>query len=316
MSYAKSDKIEAVDFNTLVGVSPSSTANTLNTVWGIGNGNKGYGQTTVPNVAVASSVVASDWANLVSTTANIGTHQGTTLVNVTTPTTGATISYNANVVTNINSIYSSRLNASAQGTTASTATAIATTWSDSITFTHTVTFESGDKARYFFNAGGQLALQFTHSTTGGINSLFNSLASACGTIVLSATTSGTQTIASTSYTGITKSGGSGTPATLLTNTGYYALTTTNQEVFKQLATGTPANYLSSFISVNVKTNAPTGSNGDNGSIITFTTVWDEVPNGLVVATNSTTTLVVRPPSTSQLTSTWGTVSVTGSVTGA
>lgn len=315
MSYAKNAKIESVDFNTLIGISPSSTANTVNTTWAVGNGNKGYGQTVIGNVSSGGSVVANDWANLVNTTANVGLHQATTLSSVTTPVAGARIDYNSNIVTNINSIYANRLSAASQGTTASTTTTRATVWSSAITFTHTVTFESGDKARYFFNAGGQLSLQFSAVTGGGVGSLFSTLATACGTVYLSAPTSGSITIGGTSFNGVTKVGGTDTPTTLLTNTGYYALTTSNQEIFKQLASVGPSGYTSSFISINAKTNSPVGSNGDNGNTITFTTLWDEIPNGLQVPANTSTILVVRPPSTTRLTQSWGTISVVGGVTG-
>jgi hypothetical protein len=68
-------------------------------------------------------------------------------------------------------------------------------------FVHTVTFQSGDAARNFFNAGGQLAINFSHPTGTGINSLWNMLAVACGTIVISSNSSGTVRVAGTNYNG-------------------------------------------------------------------------------------------------------------------
>jgi len=143
----------------------------------------------------------------------------------------------------------------------------------------------------------------------------NSLSTASGTIVLSAQNSGTATIASTSYNGVTKVGGSGTTTTLSTNSGYYGLSTANTEIFKQLASGTPSGYVSSFLSVIAKTNGTQGTKGDNGSVITLYTTWDEVPNGLSVSSGTKTTVTVRPPSTSYLANTWGTISVSGSAVG-
>lgn len=314
MSYQQYGKIEATDFNTIVGTSTTSTSGQLNAVWGPGNGNKGYGQTAVPQVSQNAKIGYQDWANAVNTTSTAASHQNTALTVVTTPVTGVKVEYNSAVTTNITSITSYRLNARAQGTTTSTTTS-ATAWSNQITFTHTVTFGSGDQARYFFNCGGQIAISFSSPSGSGINALMNALGTACGTIVLSSPTAGAITIAGTAYNGITKVGGSGTATTLSTNTGYYALGTTNTEVFKQTGTGTPAGYIGSFISVNIKTNGTQGSNGDNGSVITITTIWDEVPNGLSVATGTATTVTVRPPSTSYLSNSWGTPIVTGSVTG-
>jgi hypothetical protein len=71
----------------------------------------------------------------------------------------------------------------------------------------------------------------------------------------------------------------------------------------------------------MKTNGTQGSNGDNGSVITITTVWDEVPNGLAVATGTATTLTVKPPRSTTsspsgyLVNSWGTPTVSGTVTG-
>jgi hypothetical protein len=182
-----------------------------------------------------------------------------------------------------------------------------------------VTFASGDAARYFFNAGGQIKLTFSHPTGGGVDALYNALASACGTVVLSAPSTGTVTIAGTSYNGVTKIGGLGTTSVLTQNVGYYGLTSTFQNIFQQLATGSPAGYVGSLISVSAKTNGSTGSNGDNGSVITFTTLWDEVPDGgstLPLSSGSTTTVTIVPPASTYITSTWGTPTVSGSVTGA
>lgn len=311
MTYAKNNKIEAADFNdNIVGSSTTSTSGLLNTIWGPGSGNYGYGQTAIPQVAANSSISFTDWANVTNKTTLIANHQGTAITAVTTPVSGARIDYNSNIVTNIGTITSARLNAAAQGTTSSTGTQVGTIWSSQLTFTHTVTFESADKARYFFNAGGQLALSFSHSSTASaIDVLFNALATACGSIVMSSTSSGTVNIGGVDYNGISKVGGSGTATTLATNSGFYGLApSTSVLIFKQLASGTPAGYVNSFISVTAALNA-------SSTVITFTTVWDEVPNGLAVWPVSRTTLTVRPPSTTYLTNTWGTVAVAGSVTG-
>lgn len=323
MAYSKNSKIEAVDFNNIVGESNATTIGQLNTIWGVGNGNKGYGQVVVPTVGQGNVVQHADWANLVNKTSTVASHQGTAVTLVTPPDTGFVIEYIAAINTNITTISSARLNATAQGSTETTTTS-ASTWSNQLTFTHTITFSSGgDAARYFFNAGGQIALTFSSPTGTGINALMSSLATACGTLVLSAPTAGTATIASTAYSGITKVGGSGTPDTLSTNSGYYALPTapTTVTLFKQFASGTPSGYVGSYITVTASTNGTQGSNGDNGSVITITTVWDEVPNGLTVSSGTSVSVTVRPPRATTdspsgyLTKSWGTIAVSGSVTG-
>lgn len=321
MTYAQYGLIQASDYNTFTG--PSSTvatsANQLNTVYGVGNGNSGYGQTVVPTVTLGQTVSHINWSNLINVYTSIGNHQSTAITAVTIPSQGSVIQALAAISTNLTSIYTNRLNASGQAGTYSNTVTNATAWSSAITFTHTVTFNSADAARYFFNAGGQLALNFSHPAGTAINNLWNSLASACGTIVISSPNSGSATIAGTVYNGITKIGGSGSPAVLSANTGYYGLTTTTVEIFKQLSSGsTPAGYSNSFISVTAKSNGTQGSNGDKGTVITITVTFDEVPNGAptqIAAANTSSTVTVRPPSTSYLSNTWGIVSLTGSVSG-
>lgn len=315
MSYAQYGLIEATDFNNLVGGNPVTTSGKLNTVWATGGTNAGYGQTAVANVTVGTTVSASNWASLVNSTANSATHQGSSITSVTAPSSGGTITYLSAIPTNLTTIYTNRLNAASQGSTTSNTATYASTWSSALTFTHTATWANGDAARYFFNSGGQLAITCSHPSGTGINLLLNNLASNIGTVVLSSPTSGTVTIAGTSYNGITKVGGGGNAPTTSPNTGYFALTTSNATVFTQTASTGPSGYLSTFIRVIVKSNGTQGSNGDAGSVITIYTIWDEVPDGLTAAANSATTLTVRPPETVNLANTWGSITLTGTVSG-
>ena len=315
MTYAQYGTIAAADYNTLVGTNPNTTSGTLNTVWSTGGTTAGYGQTAEATVAVADTVTAAKWANLITKTANSATHQGTSITAVTAPSTGGTVTYLSAVPTNLTTIYNSRLNAATQGATTANSVAHATTWSALLTFTHTVTFANGDAARYFFNSGGQLKVTCSHANvTGAGNQLFNGLASNVGTVVMSAPTSGTITISATSYSGITKIGGGGSAPTISTNSGYYAMTTSNANVFTQLAGGATA-YLNSFIRVIAKSNGTVGSNGDVGNIVTLFTLWDEVPDGLTVGSGSTVTVTAQAPETTNLANTWGAITIAGSVSG-
>jgi hypothetical protein len=315
MSYAQYQVINASDYNGLVGTNPNTSSGTLNTVWATGGTSAGYGQSAVGTVSVGATIGATEWASLVNKTANSASHQSSSITSVSAPVTGGVITYNANVVTNLTTIYNNRLNAVSQGgTTANTAT-YGSTWFNAITFTHTVTFSSGDAARYFFNAGGQLAITCSHPAGSGIDLLLNNLASNVGTVVLSSPTSGTASIAGTSYNGVTKVGGGGNSPTIGTNSGYFAWTTSNANVFYQTASTGPSGYLSTNINMFVRTNGTQGSNGDTGSVITISTVWDEIPNGLTVSTGSATTVTIRPPETTYINNSWGTPTVSGTVSG-
>jgi hypothetical protein len=319
MSYAQYGLIQAADLNTFAGGNPTTTSGTLNAVWATGGGSAGYGQTALANVSAGQSIAAvGQWATLISNCASAASHQGTSISSISVPVAGGTITYHSALPTNLTAIYTGRLNATAQGSTTANTATYGSTWSAGLTFTHTATFVSGDAARYFFNAGGQIAMTVSHPSGTGINLLFNNLASNVGTVVLSAPTSGSITVAGTSYNGVTKVGGGGNaPSTLATNSGYYSYTTANSNttIFTQTASTGPSGYLSTFIRFIARTNGPIGSNSDCGNVITIYTVWDEVPDGLVVSTGSATTMTIRPPSTTNIANTWGAIGLSGTVTG-
>jgi hypothetical protein len=155
----------------------------------------------------------------------------------------------------------------------------------------------------------------SHPTGSGINLLFSDLASDTGTVTMSAPNSGTISISGSSYSGITKNGGGGNTPTIDADKGYFGLTTANATAFTQLADSGPSGYLSSFIRYIVKSNGAQGSNGDTGSVITIYSVWDEIPNDLVATSGSAVTCTVQLPETTYLSASWGTPSISGSVSG-
>lgn len=319
MTYAQYGTVAAADFNTLVtgyaNGAPNPAAAALNSFWSTGNQNKGYGQTATAAATAGDTIAVGKWANLVANTSSAATHQGSSITAVAVPVAGGTITYLSAIPSNLTTVYNNRLNAATQGTTSSISASRATTWLNAITFTHTVTFPSGDAARYFFNAGGQLAITCSHPTGSGIDLLLNNLASNVGTVVMSSPNSGAVTVSGTSYNGITRVGGGGNTPTIGTNNGYFAMTTTNVTAYNQTASTGPSGYLSTYINMQVKSNGPQGANGDTGSVITITTLWDEIPNGLVAAAGSTVTLTVRRPESTNIANTWGAFSIAGSVAG-
>jgi hypothetical protein len=320
MSYAQFSTILASDYNTFVGTNPNSTANTLNTVWATGSNISGYGQTPVATVAVNTTILAPQWANLINTTKNCANHQGSTITAVTAPSAGNTIAYISAIPTNLQTIYTNRANAVSQGTTSANTTTRATTWTSAITFTFTATFANGDAARYFFNSGGQLKFTFSQPTGTALANSYNTLATACGTIAISAPGASAPTTANivgTIYNGVTKVGGSGSTNALSTTSGYYGLTTSNVTLFKQLPASTPAGYANSSISIIGKTStANISGNLDNGNVLTLYAVWQEATStGATVTAGGATTLTAVYPETSNISNTWGTVTLAGSVAG-
>lgn len=316
MTYTSGSLIEATDYNGFV--STTAGAN-VNATWGTGTTSAGYGQTALSTVSTGGTVTATQWATLVNTIASMANHQGTTITARTAPVTGNTISILSAVNTDITNCYNNRGNAVAvgsqytawTGTNSKTAITSGATWS--ITFTNTVTFASANAARYFFNAGGIIVLDVSKNATGQTgdpewNDLANTL---CGEIRF---TGGaySQTIAGQAYTGTTKIGGTGTPNTLTTTTGYFDLTPGGAAtiIYKQFADTAP--YTSNFIQHSVAL-------GASSNVLTFTTLWsasdgDAISGGTAASgatpgTAPCTICTYYPPSTTYLSNSWGTPTV-------
>ena len=336
MTYTSGGLIQATDFNNLVGNVSSSDTNALNTIWATGIRNYGYGQSPIPNISANTIVQSENWALLVNTINNVAVHQGVPLrQTITPPADNDTISYLSTVETALAQVIKNRSYADGQGTTQTKIQRFTSSnWKTEIIFKFVLTFESGDKARYFFNAGGQIAINFSHAaTTTQADILFNQLASSIGTLVISSpTTNSKAVISDTTYSPFSIIGGNGTPSIYKSNAGYYSYNKTPALIFRQSPnlTGILAaysEYAGTDISVYASTNGSQGTNGDTGSVITISCVWEQDPNSFFISrgndtgpvNSSTTTLVVKyPKSTSSggvLNNTWGNVTIDSSVSG-
>lgn len=165
MVYAQGEIVEASDYNALISA--------INNIFGIGNGNAGYGgnSTNVSlsaliNVNSAESVDAIDWQNLRNSFADVATHQNTvlpdTLPSLSLLDVGDILTFFAslNSSSNITAVTNNRLIVGAGNTTITTKLTDQRTdpWSDFIRHEFDVTFTSPDNARYYFNTGGQIRL--------------------------------------------------------------------------------------------------------------------------------------------------------------
>jgi hypothetical protein len=327
MTYSSGGLIQATDYN---GFAATTAGANVNDIWGTGSGDKGYGQsTTLSTVSAAATVTATQWATLNTRISSLASHTGTTITARSNPTVGQTISILSALNTDLTNITNNRGNAAGTGSqfTSWTGTSSKTTATGSgnaawtITFTHTITFASANAARWFFNAGGRIKWETSKTSTGtDADEEWNDLANTLvGDIYITGGT-GTQTIAGTAYTGTTKIGGTGSPTTLATTTGFYDLTTTPVTIYKQFAD--TYSYTTQYIQINASVNA-------GGTVITLTTTWVDpggalVPNdnisggtattGISFGTAPATVVTYFPPSTTYLTeASWGTPTVAASV---
>jgi hypothetical protein len=326
MTYSIGGLIQATDYN---GFANDTAAANVNGIWGAGSTNAGYGQsTTLATVSAGATVTATQWATLNNRISSLAAHQGTGITSRANPVAGSTIGILSALNTDLVNLTTNRANAALSGSqyTSWTGTSSKTTATGSgntawtITFTHTITWGSANAARYFFNAGGRIKWETSKTSTGtDADDEWNDLANTLvGDIFI--TGGDFATIAGTNYTGTTKSGGTGTPTTLATTTGWYDLITTDTILYKQFAD--TYSYTDQFIQLSAKT-------AGSGTQLVLTTVWTDpggalFPNdnisggtattGITFGTAPTTVVTYFPPSATYLTeSSWGTPTVAATV---
>ena len=307
MTYSSGNSVQSTDYNTF-----ANAAANINSVWGTA-----YGQPTIPNVVSGAKVSSSEWTLLVDVLNKSTKHQtgsNSSIANTSTTSSSKISILNGQpaILTDaITGIKNNIFNAAVQGSVASNTITNNTPWKDLLTFNTVVTFANTTQAQYFFNAGGQIGLSYTHSAnTIGINPLIANICASVGTIWISAPGGANGAVlAGTSYRGVTKIGGSGNLTSINSTGGYYGLTTTPLQIVRQTS---EVVYKSSVYS---STNL-TISASSNGSSITITSSIDETfsifPSNIDIPT--TMTVSIRSPGSTILANTWGAVSVSSNIT--
>ena len=309
MAYASGDLILDDEYNIFATGNANGTANNavanINTVWGVGNGQFGYGQTTTLTAVSAGTVVtATQWSTLIARLNSTLTHQAGAGSGISGPIAGSIITALATLSTNISTAYTNKLNFnSTRGSTTTGANLDKVYNTEGATMTHTitVTFDSADQARYFFNAGGRLSLVASQAgdfTANAKETNWATLIGAVGTIHLDQLTN-TRT---------------GTGETLTTNgsaIGYWDLTTSNQTLLR--LTDDTAPYNTNYIDIFARVAGAAGSNGGLGTQVIFQIDYvdgsaDGGFNDGISGTVRNRIDIVRPEVTN-LTDVWGTIAV-------
>jgi hypothetical protein len=256
-------------------------------------------------------VTATQWASLVNALNSANTHINGSSSGLTANTAGQVITYVSSLQTKINGVNTDRLTfASNSATVAGAGQAYAAWTSTSTTATLTrsfganVAFESPDKARFFFNAGGRLKFNITATADAAARSVAaKAVVDNMGGIALfrSNTNSG-------------RTGAGGTLGTNATTVGYYNLTIANVTVVA--VTSTTASYTGDTGTITVRTNGTRGAFNDNGDIISFwATINSTQGTGALSFDDSlsltpTVSVDVSYPEVTNLSNTWGAVTVT------
>jgi hypothetical protein len=328
MTYSSGQIIEAVDYN---GFANNTAGANVNSVWGVGSGDSGWGQaSTLTTVAVSTDITATQWASLNSRITSMAAQANVTITARTNPVVGDVIGILSALNTDLTNVTVARGNAVASGTTSSSWTGNiartdptgsgATAWT--ITWTHTITFPSANQARYFWNAGGLVRLDMNKS--GGTNDAdpdWNSFVGTVGVLYLSGRVNGaSQSIAGATYTGFTRSVN---PQPVASTTGWYTLVGGNPATTMfELTNGAP--YGGNFIRVTAAVNAAR-------TTLTLVTTWNSAATSsgatanISGGTNTASPYVTFgtapavmcrfiPPATGTLTDTWGTPTIAATVT--
>lgn len=331
MTYSVGGLIQATDYN---GFASTTAGANVNDVWSTGSGDKGWGQTALATVSAGGTVTAVQWANLNNRIASMANQTNTTITSRTNPVATDLITVQSNINTDLTNCTTNRGNAAASGTTSSTWTGTtdktsvtgsgSSAWT--ITFTHTVTFGSANEARYFWNAGGLVRLDMSKTSTGtDADSEWNALAGSVGTLYVSGrVNSAAQTIASTSYTGFTRIGGSGTPSPFATTTGWYTLGSGAAATTMFQLNDASSPYTNNYIRV-------TAAVDSGRTVLTLVTTWNSngssgpgtsanISGGTATSSpyssfGTAPVVLCRwvPPSTTYLTNSWGTPAVAATV---
>jgi hypothetical protein len=194
MPYTVGDTIEASTFNSLSG--------DMNTIFGLGFGDEGYGQGSITAVVAGSTIRGAEWLELRNNLDDSISHQGTATGSAAIPPTGdfqigdLIIAYDGssgrwNLPATLASANTNRLNIGGGQSTVSTDTLTTfrtTSWSTQLKHIFTMTFTSNNDARHFFNSGGQFRIRA--SRAGGAatpqNADWTALLSAAGTFIFDA----------------------------------------------------------------------------------------------------------------------------------
>jgi len=236
-------KIYATEYNII--------QSAISSVLGVGSSTSGYGQTVNSSQIIGNpSITVTQWRNLRTDLLNAYVHLDSpgALVMPAVPTTAnkVTAADYAAYLAISNACGANSLatppSGQASAVTFSTGTRTAS-WNGTIMHTVVMTFSSANAARYYFNAGGYITFSASLINYPGYpgygsadgsyskNSDWNMLLNNMGTTTFN-------------YNSTTNSG-NGTGQTILSNVGYYQLTTSSQNIYRKItssSTYTPNQY--------------------------------------------------------------------------
>lgn len=273
MTYSVGSVITASDLNAWLA--------TVNSVWGTGSGNAGYGQPSLlSSVNAGGTVNASHWSSLRAMILASANHQGTSATSLvpTGPlqannTIFAHVSGTGNNAYDIgnlvSAIYTNRLSSTGMALLSNLYTLTkGASWTSSTTMSFDVTFVTENAARYFFNTGGQIRLRLV--STGTILASVEQqdvdwrdiISNKVGTLIVGAIST-----ERTGSAGIIQNGGGSAQ-------GFYGLNGVPTTIYNGTDIGSGL-YSASDVMVSASVLGVAGTNGGNGTTIRFTVLMND-----------------------------------------
>lgn len=259
MAYTVGDTISNSDYNGLLNNTASGTPNAgvaaigINYIAGTGAGEYGLGQTELTTVGATDTITAAQWNSLFTFMNNIQNHTNiTALTSTTAAAAGDVIALKSALITDLTALAAAVAGGSTSVTALTTSAALQTVttasegWDSTATQEVSVTFNSANAMRWFFNGGGEVRITVgtTEATVQGKDQDFKDLGTAIGNLDI----------------GSQASTRSGTGETLTTNglaLGFHDLTTSYQTILK--LTSDNASYISNHIEIFAKLDAAVGT---------------------------------------------------------
>jgi hypothetical protein len=260
MAYAVGDTISNSDYNGLLNNTASGTPNAgvaargINYIAGTGAGEYGLGQTELTAVAAADTIQAAQWNSLFTFMNNIQNHTNiTALTSTTAAAAGDVIAIKAALETDLTALAAAVAGGSTSVTALTTSAALQTVttadegWDSTATQEVSVTFNSANAMRWFFNGGGKVRITVgtTEASVNPKDQAFKDLGTALGNIDIGAQAT-------------TRSGSGETVTTNGLANGFHDLTADTYVSLIKL-TSDNSTYTSNTVEIFVKINAAVGT---------------------------------------------------------
>jgi hypothetical protein len=197
MAYAVGDTISNSDYNGLLNNTASGTPNAgvaatgINYIAGTGAGEYGLGQTELGSVGSADTITAAQWNSLFTFMNNIQNHTNiTALTSTTAAAAGDVIAIKAALETDLTALAAAVAGGSTGATALTTSAALQTVttasegWDSTANQEVSVTFNSANAMRWFFNGGGKVRITVgtTEASVNPKDEAFKDLGTAIGNL--------------------------------------------------------------------------------------------------------------------------------------